>query len=145
MALRATVEIDGRKETIYSAPIRFDMLEGYRIEPGVEVTSIRPGGTSELAGTVSREPEFTSSVNLSAQNLPLGVECEAFDLGPQDTTYRLPCRAEASAEPGEYQIELISRATLAGPGNTRVPYRVSPVETQLVVAGNAKPAERASR
>ena len=145
VALSAKVEIDGREETIYSAPIRFEMLEGYRIKPAVEVTSIRPGGTSDLTGTVSREPEFTSSVNLSAQNLPLGVECEAFDLGPQDTEYRLRCRAEESAEPGEYSIELITRATLVGPDNTSVPYRVSPVETRLVVAGSAKPAERASR
>ena len=145
VALRGSVEIDGREETIYSAPIRFEMLEGYRIEPAEEITSIRPGGVSELAGTVSREPEFASAVNLSAQNLPLGVECEAFDLGPQGTEYHLPCRAEESAVPGEYEIELISRATLVGPDNTSVPYRVSPVETRLVVAGSKRPAERASR
>ena len=129
----------------YSPPIRFDVVEGYRIEPAVEVTSIQPGGTTEFAGRVSREPEFTSSVNLSVQNLPLGVECEEFELGAQDTEYRLPCRADDAAEPGEYETELISRATLAGPGNTRVPYRVSPVKTRLVVAGSKKPTERASR
>ena len=145
VALQANIEIDGREETIYSPPIRFDVVEGYRIEPSVEVTSIQPGGTSEFAGRVLREPEFTSSVNLSAQNLPLGVECEAFELSAQDTEYRLPCRADDSAEPGEYETELISRATLTGPGNTRVPYRVSPVKTRLVVSGGKKPAEWASR
>ena len=138
MALRADVKINGREETIYSPAIRVDIVEGYRIEPATEVTSIQPGGESVLAGTLSRDTEFTSAVHLSAQNLPLGVECEERELGPQDTEYRLACQAEKSAQPGEYEIELISRATLVGPRNTRVPYRVDPVKTRLVVSGTTE-------
>ena len=68
LALSAQVKINGRVETIYSPAIRFDIVQGYSIEPAAEVTSIQPGGAAELAGVLRREPEFTSAVHLEAQN-----------------------------------------------------------------------------
>ena len=145
VALSAQVKINGREETIYSPAIRFDIVQGYSIEPAAEVTSIRPGGTAELAGVLRREPEFTSAVNLGAQNLPLGVECEPLDLSPKENEFRLPCQAEKTAEPGDYEIELISRSTLAGPRETRVPYTIGPLKMRMVVTEKAAQSERASR
>ena len=145
VALSGQVKINGREETIYSPTIRFDIVQGYSIEPAAEVTSIRPGGTAELAGVLRREPEFTSAVTLAAQNLPLGVECEPLDLSPKENEFRLPCDAEKTTAPGDYEIELISRSTLAGPRETRVPYTIGPLRMRMVVTESAAPSERASR
>lgn len=144
VALSAQVKIDGREETIYSPAIRFDIVQGYSIEPAAEVTSIEPGGAAELAGVLRREPEFTSAVNLGAQNLPLDVECESLDLDPKENEFRLPCQAEKTAQPGEYEIELISRSTLAGPSETSVPYTIGPLKMRMVVTGRAASSENAS-
>jgi hypothetical protein len=145
VALSAQVKINGREETIYSPMIRFDIVQGYSIESAADVTSIRPGGTAELAGVLRREPEFTSAVNLAAQNLPLGVECEPLDLSPEESEFRLPCHAEKTAEPGDYEIQLISRSTLAGPRETSVPYTIGPFNMRMVVTEKAAQSERASR
>ena len=144
VALSAQVKINGREETIYSPTIRFDIVQGYSIEPAAEVTSIQPGGLAELTGVLRREPEFTSAVNLGAQNLPLGVECEPLDLNPKENGFRLPCQAEKTAEPGEYEIELISRSTLAGPRETSVPYTIGPLKMRMMVTQRAASPEQAS-
>ena len=144
VALSAQVKINGREETIYSPTIRFDIVQGYSIEPAAEVTSIQPGGLAELTGVLRREPEFTSAVNLGAQNLPLGVECEPLDLNPKENEFRLPCQAEKIAEPGEYEIELISRSTLAGPCETSVPYTIGPLKMRMMVTQRAASPEQAS-
>lgn len=143
LALSAQVKINGRVETIYSPAIRFDIVQGYSIEPAAEVTSIQPGGAAELAGVLRREPEFTSAVHLEPQNLPLGVECEPLDLNPEENEFRLPCQAETSAAPGEYEIELISRSTLAGPRETSVPYTIGPLKMRMAVTQRAASSENA--
>ena len=145
VALSAEVKINGREETIYSPAIRFDIVQGYSIEPAAEVTTIQPGGVAELTGVLRREPEFTSAVNLGAQNLPLGVECEPLDLNPNENEFRLPCQAEKPAQPGEYEIELISRSTLAGPRKTSVPYTIGPLKMRMVVTQRTESSEHVSR
>lgn len=144
LALSAKVRINGREETIYSPTIRFDFMQGYSIEPAAEVTSIQPGGVVALTGVLRREPDFTSSVNLGVQNLPLGVECEPQDLNPKENEFRLLCQAEKTAQPGEYEIELISRSTLGGPRETSVPYTIGPLTIRMVVTQRAASSENTS-
>lgn len=144
-ALSAKVTIDGRTETIFSPAVRLDLVRGYSVHPETGVTLLRPGGRAVLAGRLEREPDFLSPIHLSAEGLPAGVECDAAELAAGENHFRLACRAETSAKPGAYEIDLVSRSTLSGPRDTKVPYKIAPVRTRLEISGDAAPDRRAGR
>ena len=50
------------------------------------------------------------------------------------TYFRVECRAEDSAAPGEYEFEITSSSVLAGREKEKVPYSIAPVLSKIVVS-----------
>lgn len=133
VVLSAEAMIGGRKRTVASSAITFEVVQGYRVEPPAEPIEISSGGVAEISGVFHREPDFTAPVTVKANNLPLGVACEPAEVRGAPARYRLSCEATSSAQPGEYEVELAPASTLAGRDKELVPYRIEPVTAQITV------------
>ena len=114
LVLTAPAMIGGRERTLASPAITFEVVQGYRVQPPTKPVVISRGDTAEITGAFHREPGFLSPVTVKANNLPLGVECEPVEIQASPNRYRLPCRADSTAQPGEYEVELAPASTLAG-------------------------------
>ncbi len=130
MMLSATVNIDGRDETITAPAVTFDVVEGYAI-PAPAPAVIAPGGKGELTGRVVRQPDFPAAITVKADNLPLHVSCREAEVAAGAEQFRMACEAGAAAAPGEYAIELLSASTLAARDKENVPYTIPPVKASL--------------
>lgn len=135
LVFQARVRHEGVEHTIYSPAITVDIVRGYSVGAPSEPVSVGTGTEFEIVGSFSREPEFDSEVVVEAINLPVGVTCESQSIGGSPGRYSLPCRAESSAEPGEYLVEIAPRSVLAGRDKEAVPYNIPPVEAVLVIGG----------
>ena len=140
LLLSSRARIDGREQTIYAPALTVEVVQGYRIEAPKQVTEIPRDGSAEIAGRFHREPDFTSPVTVKADNLPLGVVCSAAEISAAPEEYRLECKADASAKPGEYEIELAPTSVLAGRDTELVPYKIDPVSTRLSITKSGKMA-----
>lgn len=128
------VEIRGRKQTIRSRPLTFDVVQGYHIRVEETGLTLQPGGSGQLRGRVERDPLFDRPVTVQPENFPNGVLCEPVQVGLDQEEFQIPCTAGKSVQPGEYAMELSSSSTLATRTETQVPYRIPSVATRLVVA-----------
>ena len=97
--LSAEAMIGGRKQTVASSAITFEIVQGYRVEPPVEPVEIRGGGVAEISGAFHRERDFTAPVTVKVNNLPLGVACEPAEVRGAPARYRLSCEAGPDAQP----------------------------------------------
>jgi hypothetical protein len=131
--LSAEAMIGGRKQTVASSAITFEIVQGYRVEPPVEPVEIRGGGVAEISGAFHRERDFTAPVTVKVNNLPLGVACEPAEVRGAPARYRLSCEAGPDAQPGEYEVELAPASTLAGRDKELVPYKIEPVTARITV------------
>ena len=129
------VEIRGRKQTIRSRALTFDVVQGYHIRVEETGLTLQPGGSGYFRGRVERDPLFDRPVNVQPENFPNGVLCEPVQVGLDQEEFQIPCRAGQSVQPGEYAMELSSSSTLATRTETQVPYRIPSVATRLIVAG----------
>ena len=112
LMLGATVIVDGREETVTSRAITFEIVPCYEIDIQDKIT-LRPGRTTEVAGTICREPAFTSPVAIKVQYLPPNVAFSAAEVAGDSKEFRLLCQASSSARPGTYEIELRHTSQLA--------------------------------
>ncbi len=141
--LSGDVKIDGRREVIYAPAITLELVLGYGLEVPGKFTLL-PGGSTILAGKVTREPGFTSPISIKIDNLPPHVACEAVEVVSESDEFRLPCAADAQAPPGEYEIELAASSRLTAEKDKYVPLRMPPIKTQLTV-GPGGTVARAAR
>ena len=135
LVFQARVRHDGVVHTIYSRAITVDVVQGYSLGAPSETVKTDAGTEFELAGSFSREPEFDSEVIVEAANLPVGVKCDPQRIADSPDRYALRCQVGATAEPGEYLVEIAPRSVLAGRDKEAVPYNIPPVEAVLVIAG----------
>jgi hypothetical protein len=142
LTLSADAMVNGRRQTIYSPMMLFEIVQGYSIEAPAEPVRIEPNGTAVISGAFRRDPEFGSVVKLKATNLPLNVECNEVELARDATAYSLTCKAGANVEAGEYPVELAATSYLAGRDTQQTPYNIPPVTAPLTVKGSALAAER---
>jgi hypothetical protein len=129
--LSAETMDDGRRQTIYSPALTFEIVQGYAIEAPQGEIAITPGGRAVVAGRFSREPQFQNPVTVKASNLPLGVDCSETTLEADGQAYRLECSATEAAEPGEYEFEIAASSFLASEGMEAVPYSIAPVAATM--------------
>ena len=132
---QAEVSDGGRTTTVYSQPMVIDVVPGYSIEAPPEPIRISAGAGSALSGELMRDPEFPHPVTVKVENLPLGVECAESTLNPGDARYSLDCKAEPSAEPGAYEVDLLATSQLSEEGTT--PYDLEPLTAKLVIERGA--------
>ena len=142
LTLSAQTMINGRRQTIYSPMMLFEVVQGYSIEAPEAPVRIEPNGTTVISGAFRRDPEFRSVVKVKATNLPLNVSCDEAELRGEASEYRLSCKAGANVEPGDYPIELAATSYLAGRDTQQTPYNIPPVTAALTVKGAAMAAER---
>ncbi len=133
---QAEVSDGGRTTTVYSQPMVIDVVPGYSIDPPAEPIRISAGRDLKLSGDLRRDPEFPHPVTVRVENLPLGVECAEATLTPGDARYALDCKAEMSAQPGEYEVDLLATSQLSDEGTT--PYDLEPLTAKLVVEGSQR-------
>ena len=129
--LTATVEVDGRKETLVSQPLEIDVVDGYTLAAPERSLVLGTDRESLWEGSIWRDPEFQRTVTVSAVGLPLGVACEQAELAAGQTRYALPCTAGANAPEGEHEIEIRAESVLSDEGTT--PYVAEPAKTTLVI------------
>ena len=142
VVLPAKIKVDGREETIYSPAITIDVVRAYEVEPAEEVTTLEPGGTTELVARLRREEGFDREVEVKAENLPLGVACEAAKVPGTDNEFRLPCTVEADAAGGEFEIDLATSSTVIGGEDKEIPFSPPPFKAKVKIAGGELRASR---
>ncbi len=139
LQLQAEVIDDGKRYTVFSQPMIIDVVPGYSIDAPETPVRISAGTDAKIAGEMMRDAEFPHTVTVKAENLPLGVECAETHLTPGATRYSLNCKAGMSAQPGEYDVDLLATSQFSDEGTT--PYDLEPLTAKLVVEG----AQRAGR
>ena len=142
VVLPAKIKVDGREETIYSPAITIDVVRAYEVEPAEEVTTLEPGGTTELVARLRREEGFDREVEVKAENLPLGVACETAKVPGTDNEFRLPCTVEADAAGGEFEIDLATSSTVIGGEDKEIPFSPPPFKAKVKIAGGELRASR---
>ncbi len=142
VVLPAKIKVDGREETIYSPAITIDVVRAYEVEPAEEVTTLEPGGATELAAKLRREEGFDREVEVKAENLPLGVACETVKVPGTQSEFRLPCKVEADAASGEFEIDLTTSSTVIGGEDKEIPFSPPPFKAKVKIAGGQPRAAR---
>ena len=129
--LSATVEFEGRKQTLISKPLEVDIVDGYMLTPPGDGLVMQPESESTWRGSIWRAEEFRRPVTVSAIGLPAGVECEAAELSDAQTAFALQCKASASAPEGDHEVEIRAESVLSDEGTT--PYIVEPVSARVTI------------
>ena len=134
LVLSGQLDLDGVPMTVYSRPMTVDVVPGYRLSLAGEGIGLTPGGGGERLGRIEREPAFKQPVSIRPENFPLGVSCPPLEVSADEDEFRVECRAEDSATPGEYEFEITSSSVLAGREKEKVPYSIAPVRSKIVVS-----------
>ena len=134
LVLSGALEVDGAPVTVYSSAMTVEVVPGYQLSLAGEGIGLTPGGGGELLGRVEREPAFKQPVSIRPENFPLGVSCPPVEVPADEDEFRVVCKAEDSAAPGEYEFEITSSSTLAGREKEKVPYRIAPLRSRIVVS-----------
>ncbi len=133
VVLFGEVEAPGGSQIVYSRPVTLEVIQGYRIEVPITSITLQPGRTAELAGKVVREPTFNQAVTIKAEYLPDGVSAEAVEVPGDQQEFRLVLKADASAPPGDYDIQL-TFSSLTGTKEKLIPYKIPPMTMRLNVS-----------
>ena len=142
VVLPAKIEVDGREETLYSPAITIEIVRAYEVQPAQEVTALEAGGTTEFLATIQREEGFDREVEVKAENLPLGVACETAKVPGTSAEFRLPCKIEADAAGGEFEIDLATSSTVIGGEDKEIPFSPPPFKAKVRIAGEKLQAAR---
>ena len=129
--LSATVDFEGRKQTLISKPLEVDIVDGYMLTPPGAALVMQPEGESIWRGSIWRDEVFRRPVTISAIGLPAGVECEPAELHDAQTAFALQCTASASAPEGDHEVEIRAESVLSDEGTT--PYIVEPVSARVTI------------
>ncbi len=139
--LSATVEINGKEETLTSPALTVQVVRGYSIALASERMELKSGGKIELAGTVHREVNFPGTVNIMIGDPPDKVSCPAVVVPDGKSDFHLVCEAAPGAPEGDFEVHLVSSATVPGRTDKRE-FSIPPVSARMVLRGG-KPTEGA--
>jgi hypothetical protein len=124
---------DTEDAALLTPVITLEIVQGYSVTAPREPVALQAGGKAELAGAFHRQPEFTHPVSITAEFLPSHVSCRPAELHAE-TEYRLSCEAEASAKPGEYEVQLTPASVVMSLDKREVPYKIAPVTAKLIIS-----------
>ncbi len=141
LVLSGPMDLNGTQMTVYSRALTVEVVQGYKLSLPSEGISLAPGGGGELAGRVERDPAFHQPVSIRPENFPLGVSCPPVEVPAGVEEFRVVCRADASASPGEYDFEITSSSMLVGKAKESVPYRIAPLQSKIVVSAGKDTAK----
>ena len=144
VSLSGEIEVDGRKQVIYSPAMTFEVVLGYGVDLPTEMT-LQPGRDLQLAGKVTREPGFDSPINVQLDGLPAGVSCVPAEVISVSDDFELNCTAGTDALPGEYEVTISASSALPGSEKKNVPLKMKPIEARLLVQGETPKVAQAGR
>jgi hypothetical protein len=110
------------------------LVRAYSLVLNADRVELRSGGRVELAGTVHREPSFTGTVKISLGDPPDKVSCLPIEVPNGKSEFRLVCEAAPGAPEGDFEVHLVSSATIPGRKDKRE-YTFPPVSARMIVAG----------
>ena len=143
MLLSGKIKVDGVERIVYAPAVTFEMVLGYGVDLPTELT-LRPGETTTLAGSVTREPGFDSPISVKLDGLPAGVSCKEAEV-TSAAQFELSCTAGDEAEPGRYDIQITASSTLPGSEKKHVPLKMKPIDAKLRVEDAKTTVARAAR
>jgi len=133
MIISAPVEIDGKPVTVFAPALEIDVAAGYQIQLSSTNMAIKPGGKTEIAGTVYRELTFEGGeIHIEAQDLPEQVKCPAVTVAADKRNFVLSCEASADAKPGNFPVRIASNAPDTGRKN-KADYKIPDVAAKLSI------------
>ncbi len=137
--LRATVQVNGKQERVTSRAVTVELVRGYSIALASEHVALRKGEKVELAGTIHREPNFPGTVKVALGDPPEKVSCPAVEVPAGKSEFRLVCDASPEALTGDFEVHLVSSATVPERKDKRE-FTIPPIPAHMVVMGKAPPA-----
>ena len=142
--LSGQIEVDGRKQVIYSPAMTFEVVLGYGVDLPTEFT-LQPGRDTPFAGKVTREPGFDSPISVQLDGLPAGVSCLSAEVTSVSDDFELNCSAGTDILPGQYEVTITASSALPGSEKKNVPLKMKPIEARLLVRGESARVARAGR
>ena len=134
VVLQGKIKLDGSTVVVESTAFRLAIVPAYTIELVAEPLELIPGGQAELKGTIRREPLVSGPLMTKVNELPEHVFCPPVEIPPDSSELRVSCRADRSAERGEFEIELVSSAEI-DTGKKKLRYSIPPIKSRLIVLG----------
>jgi hypothetical protein len=132
MVLLAQLEIDGKKQIVAAPAITIELVPGYSVKLASDRMQVKGGGAVELAGAVQREPSFTAAVKVKIADPPDNVTCPAIEVPSGISEFRLACKVSPGAQGGDFEVHLLSSATIPGRKDNRE-YNLPPLAAHLVI------------
>ena len=131
MLVNGVIEVSGEERIIYAPAVTVELVLGYGVTMPTEIT-LHPGGSTTLAGSVTREPNFDSPIDVSIDNLPPDVSCQKVQITTADQ-FELSCKAESVIEAGHHNIEITASSQLPGSDTKHVPLKMKPIQALLKI------------
>jgi hypothetical protein len=134
MVLLGQLEINGKKQTVAAPAVTIELVRGYSIKLASDRVQLKSGGSIEVVGSVDREPSFAAPVKIKIADPPEKVSCPAIEVPNGTSEFRLACKASPDTQGGDFEVHLLSSATIPGRKDNRE-YNFPPLAAHLVVAG----------
>jgi hypothetical protein len=144
MVLEARAEQAGRAATVLSPAITVDVVKAYELELGSKLIEVQSGSFAALSGKVIREAPFQGQVTLHAEDLPKHVAAKPIEVGPNTSDFVLQFQSDQEAEPGVYDIRVISSGKMEG-RKDKAGYSIPDVKMSLKVSSGAPAQKPASK
>lgn len=133
--LRATVQVSNKQEMVTGRAITIELVRGYSLALDSKRVLLRKGQKVELAGTIHREPNFPGTVRIALGDPPEKVSCPAVEVPAGKSDFRVICDAGPQAPAGEFEVHLVSSATVPEQKDKRE-FTIPPVPAHMVVMGD---------
>ena len=112
--LTATLEVNGKEETIVAPAVTVELVRAYTLELKSPRVMLKSGGKVELAGVIHREPTFPGTVKISVGDPPDKVSCVPVEVPNGKSDFSLTCEAAAGVQEGEFEVHLVSTRNRPG-------------------------------
>ena len=124
------IRANGRTETVSSGAVTVDVIRAYELIP--DEVRVRRESEAAIRARLVRAEGFDAPVEVRANDLPVGVECEPTKVAAAGD-FELPCSVSGQAPAGEHEFELVSSSTIAAGGGKRVPFDLPPFKATITV------------
>ena len=135
LVLTATLEVNGKEETIVAPAVTVDLVRAYTLELKSPRVILKGGGKVELAGIIHREPTFAGTVKISVGDPPDKVSCIPAEVVNGKSDFSLTCEAASGVQEGDFEVHLVSTGVVPG-GKDKQEYSYPPVETQMTIGSD---------
>lgn len=140
----ATLQIGGKEEEILAPAFTVELVRAYTLALVSDRVELKGGGKVEFSGTVRREPGFAGTVKVRLDDPPDQVSCPAIEVPDGTSEFRLLCEAAAGVHAGEFEVHLVSSATIPGRKDKRE-YTFPPLTAHMVLSGEKAPQTAANK